>query len=428
MIKRTSSIFKDDNYDNLLDRISSTISQIPQVHHNLNENKDDPTAKDAINEYIDSSLNKSPEILSLFNDSSVPADRLERYKIYDEIYKTIQIVKRVIKVYTNNIIQKDVITGKSITLKDKVTNIIDDEKQKSIKEFCNQLITHYGLEEKFKNKIVPSTLVYGDYFVELIDLNEGYLSDTIQVINESSNANLRNRNKKPYKTKFTCISEADINLKINNLKFNKSINIDNKLEDSFKLLTEYFVDFDSDTAKKSTITANKQSEKRAENVAYDFSSVKIKYHKPHTIVMLATPNDTIMGYLEVADETSKSNMPAQRFAALINQLGIASGDNNEKIIKRFANYVIQKALSEYNVLNKGENTEASEQAIIDSMGSDLYYSIKGLFFDINGTLKINPNRKIKVRFIPCSKMIHIMLPGHEYDPYGTSVNYCALIQ
>jgi hypothetical protein len=114
-------------------------------------------------------------------------------------------------------------------------------------------------------------------------------------------------------------------------------------------------------------------------------------------------------------------MPAQRFAALINQLGIATKDNNEKVVKKFANYIIQKAMADFKVYERGESSDAIEQSIIDNMGSELYYSIKGLFFDVNGTLNVNPDRKVKIRFISCDKMVHVMLPGHEYDPYGTSV-------
>ena len=48
-----------------------------------------------------------PELESLFKDFSIPDERILRYKTYDSVYNTVQILKNIISVYLDNIFQKD---------------------------------------------------------------------------------------------------------------------------------------------------------------------------------------------------------------------------------------------------------------------------------------------------------------------------------
>ena len=59
----------------------------------------------------------SNSIQHLLQNISIPAQRSNRYRAYDELYSSVQIIKRIIRVYANNILQKDIVTGKSLTFK-----------------------------------------------------------------------------------------------------------------------------------------------------------------------------------------------------------------------------------------------------------------------------------------------------------------------
>ncbi|MBC8427611.1 MAG: hypothetical protein H8D97_01835, partial [Proteobacteria bacterium] len=61
---------------------------------------------------------KSAGLDPIFKDMNVSEERLKKYEVYDTIYSNVQIVKKVISVYLDNIFQKDPISNQVLLVKE----------------------------------------------------------------------------------------------------------------------------------------------------------------------------------------------------------------------------------------------------------------------------------------------------------------------
>src|SRR6056297_3984546 len=113
----------------------------------------------------------SSDFEKLFADVNIPVERLSRYSTYDEIYKSIALTKRVISVYIANILSKNPVNNKTLIYKDvNDSEIADSEKQKKAKEIIKKLVDKFDLLSRLKKTIIPNRLCYGDYFVEVVNI------------------------------------------------------------------------------------------------------------------------------------------------------------------------------------------------------------------------------------------------------------------
>ena len=156
--------FKDDSLENFDARIDSLVSQFPSTE------KGEPVdllSGDFISSFMEHS--SKDELEKVLAGISVSRDRLERYAVYDEAYKYVPILKRMMKVYVANILQKNPVTGKSVLIQESGDLTKEKRQNKEIlesaKDFADKCIKSFDLLARLKNKILPNELTYAKLLV-----------------------------------------------------------------------------------------------------------------------------------------------------------------------------------------------------------------------------------------------------------------------
>ena len=102
------SLFQDKDLENLVNRIDTVTDTLYQ---NSKKEKTDDLSNVALSEVLnvikDSDSNETNnnqnEIQQLLERITIQSDRLGRYRSYNEIHSSVQLLKRIITVYTNNV-------------------------------------------------------------------------------------------------------------------------------------------------------------------------------------------------------------------------------------------------------------------------------------------------------------------------------------
>jgi hypothetical protein len=191
----TSHVFKDKELSDISTKIDNLISNIPLPD-------EESPVENVTGKFIDQVLLKDEgkdkkgfgdvsEQDKIFDDISVPAERLARYSVYREINRSVPIIKRIVKVYTSHLLQKNPVDGRCIIYREasKVTQE-DDDKVKNAREFAEKVEKHFDIPGKMKNSICPKKLLYGNCFVEIVDVekeSEKIDLTKLSLISEASN-------------------------------------------------------------------------------------------------------------------------------------------------------------------------------------------------------------------------------------------------
>lgn len=458
-IFNAGTLLGDPDLQNMLQRVDDlNISLSKKINQDVNYNQlADQTFKDMLT--LISAEEEIPRtsqdaasntVQYLLKDISVPIQRQNRYRVYDELYSSVQIIKRIIQVYSNNILQKDIVTGKTLTLLenktggDSLNNVID------IKSFNNSIIKYFKLEHHLSNNIINILLRYGDCYIELIDLKKDIFNlpdvkkgdvvslDNSVVINESTQPSINTLNKD-----FEYFKEA---IKTNGDN-NKSYLEDQLVDKAFNYLVEF--EDDSSYVLEDLITENTDSyltsllpnsEKSIKDDKISLKQFKInllnrfliRIHNPKKIVNLTMiHNDTVLGYVEVQEKESIERVPGVglQFATILKQISTVNKDKTEDIgdlTKRIVKKIISKIIEKSGVTKKfnknKKNKEINrefEQQLHAKIGDDLFYMVKKLFNESD--LETGPGMRLGVRYIPPDNIIHLCLNPVEYYPYGTSI-------
>ena len=118
------------------------------------------------------------DVGTLLDRLTVQADRASRYKTYEEIYSTVPIIKKMMDVWLSNLMQKNPVSGRSLIVKDAEENdeisSSDDayeNKKEAARVFVDEVLEYFSFVEKLKYRILPTQTMYGDAFIELVNLN-----------------------------------------------------------------------------------------------------------------------------------------------------------------------------------------------------------------------------------------------------------------
>lgn len=127
------------------------------------------------------------EVSSLLDKLVIQPDRANRYRVYEEMYKSVPMISRMMKVWLSNLCQKNPVTGRSLIFKDKDEenlNLKNDEqyenKKQAVEVFLTEMIDYFELLEKLKFRIIPVQQMYGDCFVEVVHVDEWAETDSLE--------------------------------------------------------------------------------------------------------------------------------------------------------------------------------------------------------------------------------------------------------
>ena len=407
-------IFGDTEADQLYDKIDSIVDSIPD---SLPDNSNEQLAASAVREYINGftdSKSGSSDLEQIIGNIAVPQERLNRYMIYDEIYRSVQLIKRIFKVYIANILQHDLVTNrlfiyKQVEENDNKTNTEYTE----YKKYCNDLLDNYKLEKKLRYQIIPKWLKYGDYFIHIIDLSTNDIEIPFATSSQSyTNSNTGNNG--------TIITEAVI---------------DTLLQTHFSYSSNNISYIDEQ--KTESNNSKDDSETTDDKFEYDFNHVALQYIDPKKVVILKSDyNDIILGYIVITESNSgiaggmgeTYNLKLQMASTLsqvygqLQQNNKSLNDVTEKLTDKLVNYILQqnkipeKSGLVNTTINEKERKRVYDEILRTTLTDDVYYLIKELLID-----RKFKKSKYKIKFIPTDRMVHIQMPSSEYFPYGESL-------
>jgi len=410
-----SSFFGDSDLENIDARIDNVISNLPELNKSIPV---DNISGEFMNEFIQEA--PKGEIDRLLESVSISRERLERYNVYDEAYKYVPIIKRILTVYISNILQKNPVTGKCLLVRDahdmtgeKVANQATLDKAKKLAEEC---IKSFDLIIKLRKKILPNELVYGDCFVEVISLAE---EGKKKIDPNASFSNI---------TSTMPLFEAEISnidKNINQLKLQKDHSgksvPNGQLDKILEKISEYFVevqDFSNEIAPTST-----DSEKDEDEEIIKYDDILLKIHKPQRVIVLETDFGSLLGYLIITkDEIPQTINLTQSLSTLVGRITTLHGLDQKSegtIVDRLVRYMLKTILTKSQnsgKINKAQNVDQ----LLSGLPVDVHQYLKRLFVEQGLASKGTFYNRMKVRFVPSSDMIAFTIPSAEHDPYGQS--------
>jgi hypothetical protein len=401
------------------DKINTVIKSLTNNTIVDQEAKDLKSLEDATGNFlgfISKDLNENDELSQidkLFQDTTVPTARLQRYNLYDELYKSVPIIKRILTVYISNIVPKNPVNDNSFILNEK--NITQENKENinlpNLKKKLQLAIDKFKLINKYKKIVLPNRLKYGDYFVEIINMDKYLtLDDISKSISASSNSILSE-----CKLIENSLSTQKNGI-INDSTFNKTAKLFVEFVDTDEHLQNIKLMQEVVEAKEDEDTDDENSSNFVDNL----NKIILRYHKPHNIIILETKYNTCLGYLEVTQpENSSVNSSISSLVQKVVQFN-SSNQQQDLNINKLISYTLSHIIKSIN--KNGKQIDDNKiKSIISSLDPSVFNFIKRLIIeqDLHNSKTFN---KLKVRFIPPKYMVHFNNPdASDYSPFASSV-------
>jgi len=426
----SGTLFKDKQLENLINRVDDVVDQLPVSPSSFDDEINTGTFLKQVFSSINEKEQGTSSIEQMLENVSTVGNRLDRYRLYDEIYSSVQIVKRIVKVFINNILLRDAVKTNAIVVKE---TSIDSEKSdvinKNYVKFGNKIVDHFKLERQLRNVVVRDMLKYGDHFIEIIDLK----NDIVDMPQSNLTTPSIKTTGKYVSETFDYIEER--------LRRENGTSSNVVVDDCVSKCVDCLVEFDdtvpvSGDEIQSIIEADDKLKK--EEVVDDpsilpLNRILLKFHNPKNIITLDTRFGTILGYVELTErETDASRYlgVGARFASVVQQMGVYYGaqkTTNEDILQQMVTKIIKKLVTKIGVSKEFVSGESPhtinkkyEDDIREKLGDSLFYMVKRIYLE-NVTSRDAMLKKMNVRFISTNRMEQFCIAPIEYAPYGTSV-------
>lgn len=399
-------IFKAKDEDALFDKVNKIVDKLPSSR-NTNLSSDDYIDQTIKNEiFKDDSKKEQSDLSEILKDLSIPNDRLERYKTYDEIYHSVQIIKRIFKIYLNNIFHKDPVTNKVLNIKQS-QNIKDVDSYEKYKNFAYQVINFYNLTDKLKNITAFNMLKYGDSYIEIVNLEE-------------------------VEVEFPKV-EIDRNSKIKNNNNNKnSSNGKNQkyISDDLDFILEFDQNSELEKSKKPEEITGTLSESQDK-----LNNLLLNFHSGKSIIPLFNKYNYILGYVEIREVDNKKGEQKynnlREFVDIINKIGEnkqKQNENYEAVLNNLVKSISHKILQNHQIFynNDDHKNKSKEQLdkeynenIRNTLDKNVYNTLKKMIVISDSNILFN--KKLNVRYIHSNNMFHFRTDSTENYPFGMSI-------
>jgi len=389
--------------------------------------------KDEIQSNMDELLNSGQDdILKIFDDLSVHANRKKMYDTYQEISNINSIAYRMLQVFINNILIKNGQTKNFLNVNENENNPhvagISDEIKSHFKKFIKTIILYFDLQQKLKNRIVPETLKLGDYFIEVVDLSpiENILNQKISILQE--NIELENVNTLTKLAYFEDCSSIT-NKPINEVSFEPSEFNDKMAKILLKKTENSFILEENDISFWTDVMNSKDSNnefgtyrnfnlEEFQDLNFDgIEDIYLRLISPANVLKIEKDGNHY-GYLIIEDidgsiDPNNEIDMYQRFLRDDNDGTSSSRGDKDK----YSNQEEKLADALVNsISNKLAEIATYDKNFISEMPDELQTSLKVIVYE-----KIRKKKKLKFRFLQADKLINFHTTIDKYRPYGTSI-------
>ena len=433
--QRFKDVFKDViNLDDKFEVFSSGIQKLEVnnlvsiMNGKTKESETEEMSK--VTEDLNTLLNTNTnDILKLFNDSNIQNNRKKLYDLYNEISEINPIAYRMLKVYVDNILVRNMQTKQFLNVMENENSINNIEIPANIKKivqnFIKMIIVYFDLQNKLKNNILPNTLKHGDYYVEVIDLSP--VSRIIETKRELITESIILPSKRDEsRSTIQELSLGYIEFPVHQIEETEVFkNPKNATpgERMSQLLKNKNIE-EADIGFLYDILGLEQEENPHKEVLFNFDKfqdldfnclkdIHIKLLEPANVIKIEQDGINF-GYLIIEDiedngdgDTEEINL-YQRFAS---DDGSASGknkniDTTKEISQKFTKEIIKKVTEYIQEKNR----------FIDDLPEELQLSLKVILYE-----KIKENAKLKFRFLEPDKLVNFHTNIDKYAPYATSI-------
>jgi hypothetical protein len=369
-----SALFGDsllDKFNEKIDLISDKIST--QIPLSTNEGN--------ISGVFDELFQDDKEQLdTLFSGVTVSSDRLERYAVYEDAYRSTSLIKRIFKVYRSNLLQKNPVTGDFIVYL-KTSDVIEQAEFSTAKRICQKIVTYFDLLKKLKYQIAPTHFLYGDCYVEALDISQKSRDDVYKKVTTINEITIQNKNERE---------------------------LLNLLEQSLFIL---------ESVPTKNIITEQDYQKNDSGIQLDLTNVVYYIHSPKNIIKLVTKYGTCIGFLEVSNVSSTSDrLPTSaQISSIISKLSTLSSkscEENEKLIDKIFSRFLMKLL----VNDKYHDPKS----VVEALDDNVFKFIRKCVYEHRPHSK-GKYSSVNIRFIPVNNMVEFQTPSSEYFPYGESL-------
>lgn len=420
MANLLSSLFGDDDLSSIDDKIDSLMKSMSSDSENT-VNQDDRTGST-----IDSMLSVAKgdnsdgqysqnEIDQLFQNVSIPSERQARYALYDDIYRSIPIIKRILKVYKTNIMQTNPVQNKSYLVHDLGNE--DKTKTTQAKETVHKIFKSFKIIQKLNDYIVPKMLLFGDYFVESVNINEE--AKDIDVTKQVSSQSFLYESKQ-------------LNTTLDKLSIRT---FDSEVDSIFEKFSDLMVQVENSGVVEQTIQKNVSlmENQDSDDDSITFDNTLLKLHPPHNIIMLETKYGTKIGYLEVkqSSNTALSYGNSQVLSTVVDKMNQSmkrqgAKHNTKQLVDQLVKTIVKNIVKKTNMTSQvaGSNNDISSDKLSNALDDHLMKFIKRMLIEqgLESQFLKNNTTPLKVRFIPATKMVHFSTGSTaEYSPYSESI-------
>lgn len=460
-----SKILSDADNDSGLAR-QITHLNLSELNRAVSKETTYKTEEDKTEEFMNKILNHNDnDILKGVQFFAVSSERKKRYDLYEQMMDSNYLVFRILRAYINGILIKNAQTKSFLTIQiqDEKTQLLTGAGQdlvNSYKKFIKAIIMKYKLQQKLQDIIVPKALQYGNYFIEIVDLN---ILDNIaqheQIIMEHENY-LLNKNTKSesknediqylFESNFDCYENesemlnavkntltelsiykagADQKLKVDEISENsnntsnfKKYNIDALFEDSSYGVDSFDLSFLDDQ------TSSKDSKFLLSDINnLDMARLKdihLNYVSPRNVIIIEK-DSYLYGYLIVEDLVN-NNSSEQTIDAFKRFSTGATGslttkeetkETSEELVNKITKEVLNKVV--HNIrLNKARtfNNDGLDYFSTLNISDEALTSLKVLIYS-----KVKEKSKLKFRFLTPDSMVNFSGTIDKFGPYGTSI-------
>ncbi len=431
-----SNVTRDNAED--LQLFSSKMQKLELANFAKSVTKKLSPEADDIQEKINELMNSGQDdILKIFEDSSVHANRKKLYDMYQEISNINNIAYRMLQVYINNILVKNSQTKQFINVVENEYNArvgsLDADLRENIKKFIKTLLLYFDLQQKIKNKIVPETLKLGDFYIEVVDLEpiDTILDSKISILQENVE-DLRHGNQKNKKMRIAnlaifedCTTLADPGSKElsedGGIPVGKPADfgakmasiLSRKAEKSF-IVEETDVNFWNDVMDNDSYNGDFDLNEFQE-LDFDFiEDIYLRLLSPANILKIEKEGNHY-GYLviENIDDAIDPNNEIDMYQRFLRD------DSNGKSSGKKYNSAQEEHLADKlvdSITNKLAEIISRDSGFLSEMPDELKSSLRVIAYE-----KIRKKEKLKFRFLQSDKLINFHTTIDKYRPYGTSI-------
>jgi len=421
----------DDKFEDLYNNIVSSLNtydtysskiqniEIQDLSKQLNNKRydvpddedlpDDIKTQNDVKHLLNSTNN---DILSNFSDVSVPTERKKRYEFYDEIPNVNYIAYRMLKVYLDNILIKNIQSKQFLNINPNPNNInfletVQKDVGKHYENFLKTCSIYFNIQKKLKDKIIPDMLKYGNSFVEILNLkNVTSIASRQNLITESY---IVGHDVKTVDFGY-CLFESGFE--------DKQILTESTIDVQNATATDKFKDFlkSHNIIEESYFNELSDSEFKFDSInELEFDSINEIYLKninPNQVIIIEE-DGILYGYLVVDELKDSSETEIDIFKRFTQQENSKNGQDNNSIQKEVIDKMTKGIIKKINeTLQSSHARNIEDLELNDSIES----SIKIILYH-----KIKDQAKLNFRFIPPNKFVNFSTNIDKFGPYGTSI-------